>query len=180
MPTKWQKIKIQIPKGYKPAEREAIAQDVIDFIVERTRKGKDKNNKAFTPGYSKAYANSAEGRVAGKREGATPNLWLSGEMLTDLGDYLKHKNGEITIGFENGTESNAKADGNIRGTYGKPTPIKRGKYKRDFLGITERDLKKIIDTYPLDKEGVDIDMFRQILTERLSREMAETLTFEDI
>jgi len=149
---KWQRFKIEIPKGYKPAERESIAQDIIDFIVNRSLEGKDKRNKKFTPGYSKGYAKSAEGSVAGKTVGGTPNMWLTGEMLSDLGDYLKHKDGEIEIGFVNGTESNAKADGNIRGTYGKKAPIKGGKYARDFLGITKKDLNNIIKQYPLEAD----------------------------
>jgi hypothetical protein len=53
------------------------------------------------------------------------------------------------IGFENGTDENARADGNIRGTYGKPTPD--SSKARDFLGISKEDLRRyILSKFPLD------------------------------
>jgi hypothetical protein len=62
-------------------------------------------------------------------------------MLAAL-DVLDKTSRSVTIGFEPGSDENAKADGNIRGTYGKPTPDP--KKARDFLGITETELSKIV------------------------------------
>ena len=146
MSTLWQRFKVRIPEGYSPIERESIAQDIIDFVVERTHSGKDKNNRKFKPGYSEGYASSRVGHVAGKRKGGTPDLKLTGDMLESLGEYIKHSPGEIVIGYEKGSEENAKADGNVRGTYGKSKPQVHG---RDFMGITQKGLKEVLSNYPL-------------------------------
>ena len=170
MGAKWQKFKVQISKEYSPIERDAIAQDIIDFVVERTLKGKDKDNKKFTPGYSKEYAESRVGQVAGKRKGATPNLRLSGDMLETLGEHISHKPGQILIGFKNGSEENAKADGNVRGTYGQSTENK--KLSRDFMGISNKDLKEILKSYPLTGKDAVVNRFKQILINAESRKEA--------
>lgn len=70
-------------------------------------------------------------------------MFLDGELLDEL-SLLKHKPGEIVIGYEKGASVNGKAEGNILGTYGQSEPIK-GK-QRDFLGITNSDLKTVIET----------------------------------
>ena len=146
MAAKQQKVKIPIPKGYNPAQRKAIALEVIDFIVRRTQGGKDKNNRAF-PKYSKEYKQSLDFKNAGKS--GQVNLTLSGDMLADI-ELLKQQRGELTVGFEGGTETNARAEGNILGTYGQKTST--GK-KRDFLGLTKKALGKILKDFPLrDKE----------------------------
>lgn len=146
MATKWQKIKIRIDKRYKPNEREAIAEDIVNTIVKRTtNQSKDKWGDPF-PKYSKQYKNSLDFKIAGKS--SKVNLKLSGDMLTAL-DLLNHKNGELNIGFEKGSEENARADGNIRGTYGGSTA--RPSKARDFLGINMDELRKILKKYPLEK-----------------------------
>jgi len=145
MSAKWQRVTLEISKEYGPTERQAIAFDVIDYIRKRTlRDNVDKNNSAF-PKYSKEYMKSLDFRIAGKSKG-TVNLKLSGDMLADL-ELLTHKSGEIRIGYQNGTENNAKADGNIRGTYGSSRP--NSSKSRDFLGITSNDLEKILAKYPV-------------------------------
>ncbi len=138
------KTKISIPKGLGPKEREAIAYEVIEAIIERTQKGKDKNGDRFNS-YSKSYKESLNFKIGGKTNKV--DLTLSGDMLADL-QLLKHKNGEIVIGYENGTESNAKAEGNIRGTYGQKTPDERK--AKDFLGIQKKELSQILELYPAD------------------------------
>lgn len=145
MPAKWQKVNITIPDHLGPDEREAVAAEVLDFIRERTqKKNKDKNNKDL-PAYSKEYVKSLDFKIAGKSKGNV-NLTLSGDMLGAMG-LLSHKRGKITIGFENGTPENARADGNIRGTYGQSKPVAP---PRDFLGIAPEDLQKILKQYPND------------------------------
>lgn len=168
MPAKWQRFKVDIPKAYGPVERESIAQDIIDFIVDRTLNGKDKKNKAFRPGYSEGYANTREGQLAGKRKGKTPNLKLTGDMLDALGDYISHRAGELIIGFENGTEENAKADGNVRGTYGHSNSVTTG---RDFMGIASKDLKSILADYPLGDKGAE-ERFLSVLENLTSKTIA--------
>lgn len=143
-----QKIKIKIPKRFNPSEREAISQLARDFIVDRTREGKNIAGKPW-PGkagkYSKAYIGSLDFKNAGKSKNRV-DITLSGETLDALED-LGHKRGEFTIGYEKGDkELNAKVEGNRKGTYGQATPIP-GK-KRDFLGISRKQLKAITDQFP--------------------------------
>jgi len=146
MSAKWQRVAITIPKAYGPQEREAIAIDVIDLITKRTKKGLDKTGDTF-PSYSESYKKSLDFKIA--KGGGKPNLTLSGDMLSAM-ELLNHASGKILIGYENGTTENAKADGNIRGTYGQSSPIKGGKYARDFLGISKKELDAILKKYPID------------------------------
>jgi hypothetical protein len=146
MAARHQKITIKISKNYNPSARLALAQEIIDAIIERTRKENvDKDGNAF-PKYTKSYINSPEFKAAGKSKRRV-DLSLSGDMLAEL-KLLNHVPGELTIGFEKGSQENAKADGNIRGTYGK----ERGNSSkaRNFLGISRQDLAAIRDKFPLD------------------------------
>lgn len=160
---KWQRIKIPIRKKFKPKERLLIGQEIVDYIVNRTKEGKDKKDRPWSGAaakYSKSYQNSFEFKVGGKSKNRV-NLTLSNEMLNSL-KVLKTSKGEITIGFDRSdTENNAKAEGNIRGTYGQKTPI-RGK-KRDFLGITEKAKVEIQDKYD------DTKTDRSVIAERIAR-----------
>lgn len=147
MAAKHQKVAIQIPPEYTEREKIAIAQDIIDFIVKRTEEGKNKDNRNF-PKYSAEYVKSLDFKNAGKSKGNV-NLKLSGDMLAAL-KVLEVKRSKVIIGFDNGTPENGKADGNIRGTYGNASST--GK-KRDFLGITMKDLtNEILRRYPLDED----------------------------
>jgi len=121
--------------------RLAIANEVKDFIIERTQdKHLDKNNRPF-PKYSKEYERSLNFRLGGKSSAV--DLTLSGDMLAAI-EVLENKKGKITIGYKKGTE-NDKAEGNIIGSYGKPSGDP--KKARDFLGITDKDFKNIVDKY---------------------------------
>lgn len=160
----WQRIKIPIRKKFKPQERELIAQEVIDYIVNRTKSGKDKKENPF-PGYSKSYIQSDDFKIAGKSRSRV-DLTLTSEMLDSL-KLLSHKPGELTIGYDKSdSKLNGKVEGNIKGTYGNPTPL-RGK-KRDFLGITAKKKAQIQDQY--DASKVD----RATIQERIARLRAVT------
>jgi hypothetical protein len=136
----WQKVRIKIPEGFTPDERFSIGEKIVEFIRQRsTEKKLDKNNRPLAK-YSKGYENSLDFKIAGKSKGRA-NLKLSGDMLAAL-DVLSTTKDSVLIGFQNGSEENGKAEGNILGTYGQPTPIP-GK-KRDFLGLTKSDLNKIL------------------------------------
>lgn len=138
----WMKTKIKIPTKLNSEEREALALDILDRIVKRTvEENKDKDGKKFPP-YSSSYKKSLDFKIGGKT--SKVDLTLSGDMLADL-KLLGHKKGEVTIGYENHTDSNAKAEGNIKGTYGKsvPNPAKA----RDFLGVSRNELIDIIEPY---------------------------------
>lgn len=135
----WQRVKIQIPDDLTPTERLELADLVIEHIVDRSDRGLDKEGRKF-PKYSKNYIKSLDFKNANKSPGEV-NLQLSGDMLAAL-KLISHRSGELTVGFENGTQENDQAEGNILGTYGQPSPIP-GK-KRDFLGIESKKLRDLI------------------------------------
>lgn len=136
----WQKIAIDISDyDLKPQQRQDLADLVIEHIFDRTNRGLDKNNVPFKK-YSKEYENSLAFKAAGKIKGGKPNLQLSGDMLAAM-KLLSENKKKLLIGFENNTEENGKAEGNIKGTYGQATST--GK-KRDFLGIKNDKLKELI------------------------------------
>lgn len=168
MPARKQwKFDLEISEKYTKEEREAIAQETIDFIVERTQKGLDKNNSNFKP-YSKSYKNSLNFKIAGK--GAGVDLTLSGDMLSAI-KALRDTKGKITIGFDKGLE-NDKAEGNILGTYGQPKPVAP---PRDFLGITKTDFKnEILSKYPIrDREESRKRADKVIKAMQTARDIAE-------
>ena len=82
-------------------------------------------------------------------------------MLSDL-KLLSHKNGELTIGFEKGSKSNGKAEGNIKGTYGQPKPVQA---PRDFLGISQEELDVLLDT--IDEEVPQDEPIRGLSDEEI-------------
>lgn len=119
---------------------------MIDRIVTRTQDDhKDKDGRSF-PKYSDEYKKSLDFKIAGKSKAV--DLTLSGDMLGAL-TLLKDSPGKIVVGFERGSEENARADGNIRGTYGQdsPDPSKA----RDFLGVSKKELKHILSDYTVDE-----------------------------
>jgi hypothetical protein len=144
MAAKWQRIKVDLSGyGLTSDEKDEVADLIIERIVDRTQQGKDKNNRQWSgkaARYSDSYKDSLDFKIAGKSPGKV-DLQLSGDMLAAL-SVLDKTRRSVTIGFEPGSEENAKADGNIRGTYGQSKPIP-GK-ARDFLGITDRELDNII------------------------------------
>jgi hypothetical protein len=141
MATEWQRFTVEIPEGYSASQREAIGDEVIDFIRERTAKGLSWRNTELA-GYSDSYARSLNFKIAGKSKDDV-NLTQSGDMLGAL-TLLDHEDGKLTIGYEDGSLENAIADGNIRGTYGHSKAVGP---KRDFLGITKTDLRRIVDQF---------------------------------
>jgi len=123
-----------------------IAKQILDFIRVRTDKGKDKDNKDFV-GYSDAYKRSRDFKTAHKT--SRVNLKSTKEMMAEL-DLLRQVSGSITIGYDKeDIDLNGKVEGNRLGTYGNKKPVVKG---RDFLGITDKDLKKVLKMFPLNND----------------------------
>jgi hypothetical protein len=122
----WQRLKVEVPKEYSPTEREDFGVLVADYIRERTAKG-----VGVRDGATYKFAGKSKGKV---------DLVLSGDMLAEL-DVLRTKPGEVVVGFENGTEANDKAEGNILGSYGGDPNPKRA---RNFLGLTSREVEALV------------------------------------
>lgn len=150
MSTKHQYVDVKIPSGYTEDVKEAIAAEIISVMRKRTIKGIDKDGEKF-PAYSKEYVKSVDFKAAGKSKGDI-NLTLSGDMLASI-ELIETKRNKLRIGFEKGSTQNAKADGNIRGTYGKKT--ENPEKARPFLGINDEELAKILKKYPKDERSLD-------------------------
>lgn len=133
-------FELSIPSDYSPEERRAIAAEIIDYVITRTENGKDANGRGFKK-YSETYA---------KEKGQTNiDLTFSGDMLSEM-RLLKENKGNIRIGYSDEYEGLAKLEGNVLGTYGDEN--RRNKKPRNFLGITQKDLKSILSKYPLRDE----------------------------
>ena len=139
--------KVNISKRYSPEEREAIAFDIISFIQERSKDGKGKDGKKF-PKYSKDYTGSLDFKNAGKSKSRV-DLTLSGDMLDSI-DLLSDTAGSLTIGIDGDDEAHGRAEGNIRGSYGKSTGSKSK--ARDFLALSRTEINTILKNYPIDDE----------------------------
>lgn len=127
----------RVPIEFDEQTRVDIANDVIDFILRRTSRGLDKNNRKFAR-YSESYIESQEFRIAGKSKNQV-DLELSGDMLTALQIINTTTAGFITIGYQSGEENDKAAwqRNNTRPDFPK----------RDFLGIADKDLNTIIQRY---------------------------------
>lgn len=130
-------FKVTIPEGLTKRERLAIADGIIEFIVNRTQNGRDKRNMKFRGSYSDSYKKSLDYANAGKT--GEINLTLSGDMLAAI-ELIADQGNSLTIGITD-PDVVGRAEGNILGTYGQPRQVAP---KRDFLGIVPGDLKKII------------------------------------
>lgn len=129
----WQKTRINIDDDLGPAERQEVAEDIIEFIRDRTQRGIGLDGKF--PGYTKQYA---------KKKGQTNvDLTLSSEMLESI-ELLSHKKGSLLIGFKNNTTANAKAEGNQTGSYGRSPNSSKA---RPFLGLSLEDLDRIMESF---------------------------------
>jgi len=132
-----QKETLIVPPTLSSVEREKLGQEIVDFIVERTRNGLDKFNSPF-PGYSEEYIKSLEFRVSGKDPGRV-DLTLTGDMLGSL-KVRGTSTGRITVGYTPGF-ANDKAAWNIN-----------GEVSRDFLGIAQSDLDTLVENFTKNKE----------------------------
>jgi len=126
-----------VPLDLDAVARQDIGERVVDFIVARTRSGKGIRNTNFSK-YSDSYSSSKDFGIAGKS--STVNLSLTGDMLTDIEVLDTAITGFITIGYQPNTPENDKAAwqrNNLRPSHPK----------RDFLGISQKDLDAIIRIY---------------------------------
>ena len=137
-----QKFTFKLPRGYREDDLESIAEDVIQFIKDRSQNGFGvRRGKTYQfPEYSEAYRVNVKG---GQRR---VDLTLSEEMLNSI-EVLDIDGRQVVIGFEEG-EQNDKAEGNQLGSYGRsPNPRKA----RKFLGLTVEEREAILAAYDRDE-----------------------------
>lgn len=141
----WMRTEINLPEGFDTEDSQELADEILSYILDRTKKGEGMDGKKFA-GYSNSYANSFDFKVAGKSKNKV-NLTLSSEMLDSL-EVLSASSKKIVIGFEKGNEEiNGRAEGNILGTYGQSSPI-AGK-ARNFLELSSKEVANIIQKLDL-------------------------------
>jgi hypothetical protein len=142
------KITLQIPDYIRGGDKQDLANDIINFIYERTVSGKNVFGRPWS-GKAGKYTNQYK-KVSGKSEPV--DMELSGKMLSKMIYFpSRSKKGEVTIGFRSGTKDEKKAEGNIQGTYGQPSPIP-GK-ARPFLDILKKDLNNIVADFINDRQN---------------------------
>lgn len=154
---------LDIPAGLSDSEKVELGDAYIEYIYQRTTKRNvDKNGEPF-PEYSDAYVESLDFKNMGKSKQV--NLKLSGDMLAEM-KILAYEDDRIQIGYDMGSTENGKADGNIRGTYGKdePNPSKA----RDFLGFDGKELKA--------KARIDLQYARNKPSSQGEREAVSSLS----
>jgi hypothetical protein len=146
--------------------RRQIGRDVIDRIIHRTKvMNVDKDDTGF-PGYSRNYENSLKFEIYGK--GDRVDLTLTGEMLssmvqkTDSRFYI-----DVVMADK---KNNDKAHGNITGNYGRDrySEDNKGPKARDFLGLPESDLNKIVRRVVTKASSSRLDISIGILAEALA------------
>lgn len=116
--------------------REAIGQEVIDIIRERTQKDeKSWTGKPFK-NYSEEYVESIDFKAYNKSKDE-PNLTQTGDMLGLLTVLDAGDPGRIRIGW-NDTLQSEKAHGHITGAVG---------VKRDFLGLNNGEIKRLREKF---------------------------------
>lgn len=111
--------------------RLAIAQRVIDHIVDRTQSGKSVSGDGFKP-YSKNYKDSAEYKLL--KDSSKVNLTLTGNMLSSI-EVLGDGPNTVRIGFNDKTET-MKAYAHQSGD---------GPPKREFFGVTMSEARDLIE-----------------------------------
>jgi len=115
-----------------------IGQDVVQFIQDRSLNGKGIGGKKLKSPYSKAYTKTTEFEVAGK-SATDINMRLTGEMIDSI-EVLDFDGQVLTVGIEG--DQAPKAHGHMTGKNGEVPAM-----KREFFGLTENELEKILNNY---------------------------------
>ena len=135
-------IKVPLEASSNPEKRRQIANEIIDFIRDRTRDGTgarrrgrgwqnyDLSSKPYTDEY------------ATKKGSTFVDLTLSEEMLDNIQFFPSKSSREnIVIGYRAGSKLNGKVEGNQIGSYGRSPDRSKA---RPFLGITRSDLMGLL------------------------------------
>lgn len=150
--------------------KKVIGERVIERVVERTLDSKDKNNKKFEnfAPYSSSYKKSFEFKVYGKT--SKVNLLLTGEMLNGM--RATPIDGGVIIDFYD--DQNDKAHGHIHGIKSK-----KGKVVRDFFGLPQDELNKIIkDAITITDAELTLNKIENNVSELIADNMSEGLDDE--
>jgi hypothetical protein len=151
----WIKKEILLPKDYDDDDANTVAEELLSFIVERSKKGQGSDGELF-PAYSDSYKKSNAFKLGDKS--SKINLTLSGEMLDSL-QVLSARKGKIVIGFEKDDErNNSVAEGNILGSYGGEANKSRA---RNFMELSDKELAKVIRSLDILPRDIQNEIAKQ-------------------
>lgn len=130
---------VKVPKDKRTEAlneiKDFILESALDFIGEgKSPVKKGRWRKPLTKDYKDVKKTQSSVSFA--------NLELEGDLLDDLKVTIKGE--KLIYGIEG--KQAGKADGNNRGTYGKKSPIKGGKFKREFIPKKGQTFKQSIWT----------------------------------
>lgn len=116
---------------YTESERKQLGVAIVDFIVERTKRGDGVGGVPFKSKYSPNYVKTAEFKIADKSP-KDVNLTLTGDMLDSV-EVLETSTGRIKIGFVS------------KGENDKSVWLERKGFR--FLGLSDKELSKILNDF---------------------------------
>ena len=149
--------------------RQAIGQEILDTIVNRTEDAEFLNDAKGS--YSPEYVHSPEFEAFGKSKNNV-NLTQSGDMLGLL-DIIEDNANEIKIGW-NDSVNRAKGTNH---NFGITLP------KREFLGLTDKEVNKIKDKFKSEISAGQTNPLRSQAIDNLRKfilgDTSLDLSFED-
>lgn len=153
-----------------------MGREAINIILERTKKGLDKNGVPFHP-YSPDYIASDDFKLAEKSKNRV-DLRMTSDMLENLSIMYagEGKSGDsvVILGFPD-EHQRAKANGHITGQQGRgPLP------KRDFLGISKDELSSILTKIPPPEKLGKAELLSKIVISEIFKEIEETLVKTEV
>lgn len=137
------KRRFDLPSDFDSNDRALFGTLAIDQIVKRTLNHLDVNGKRL-PNYSKAYSETLEFKIA-KKNRSEPNNSLTGDTLNSI-QILENGEGFVTIGYQDGTIENDKAQW-LQASDNGPA--------RKFLGLTDTEFEQIVSEVRLTKGNVN-------------------------
>jgi hypothetical protein len=146
-----QEIDLDFISGVKissdPALRNQIAQEIVDYMKVRVvSENLGIGRKPWkSVEYSELYSESQEFEAAGKFK-ADVNLTLSGDTMGSI-DVTKQRKGVVTIAITD-KSTLPRAYGHMTGFEGHPTIKNGAKYRREFFGVSDREVKEnVLDLF---------------------------------
>ncbi|MDH3324133.1 MAG: hypothetical protein OEL89_00680 [Candidatus Peregrinibacteria bacterium] len=152
-----QKINLKKEFGKKAIDdqelKEAITQELINIIIERTSRSKDVNGEKMQ-GYSKSYRQSEDFKLYGKT--SKVDMTMRGDMLEAI-DKIKESSETITLGFDD--ELQRKKAANHNGGFTVP--------QRQFFGVTQDDIDKVKKKFKNDLKDDGASLLQGLIASQL-------------